>query len=320
MVRFGILGTARIARAFLGYPMDNAAFVAIASRDAEKAKAFAQEFNLPHYYGSYDELIADPGTDAVYMPLPLHLREEYVARCALAGKHVLVEKPSAFSVSSLERMLHVCSERNVLFMEGFMYRFLRIHNRAKEIVQSGEIGELINLVFSWCFNIAQRGRTGFRLEKAFGGGSLYDLGIYGADFIRFITGQTLDVLHAYVHRENPDGPDMFAHAACKAGRVFATMTCGFTADANYYMLCGDKGSIYAPVSLSGREVENFLHIHLLEGDERRVEQFPAENPYRWEAEYFARCIERHEEPFLGGANSMPNIRLIEQILQQAVPI
>ena len=151
-------------------------------------------------------------------------------------------------------------------MEGFMYRFKRVHNRAKEIVQQGTIGRLRFVNFAWSHNIGNRGHDGFRLEKDLGGGCLLDLGVYGTDWIRFITDTEPRLFQAYLHRREEDGLDLFAHVTYKAGDVLASMTCGDTTDANYYFLSGEKGSIYSPVALSVRQVPNVLHIHLLGSD------------------------------------------------------
>ena len=108
-VRWGVLGAAAIATsrfipAMKGAP--SARLVAIASRDAAKAKAVAQEFGIPRHFGSYDTLIADPEIDALYVPVPNHLHVEWSVKALAAGKHVLCEKPlclTAADVVALQR-------------------------------------------------------------------------------------------------------------------------------------------------------------------------------------------------------------------------
>ncbi len=95
MIRIGILGTAAIARPFFAAPLHHAVIAAIASRDLHRAAAFAKEFGIPGHYGTYDDLLADPTIDAVYLPLPPSLHAVWAIRAARAGKHVLVEKPAA---------------------------------------------------------------------------------------------------------------------------------------------------------------------------------------------------------------------------------
>ena len=144
--------------------------------------------------------------------------------------------------------------------------------------------------------------------------------MYGVDWIRFVTGAEPLLLNAYVHRREPDGLDVFAHATYTIDGILACMTCGFTTDANYYFLSGEKGSIYSPVALSGRVLPNNLHIHLLAADKNHVEHFPAENAYVLELDYFAQCIKQKRPPFLDGDNAIRNLNLIEEIAAHALPI
>lgn len=313
MVRFGILGAARIARAMFQSPLDGVEFIGIASGDRHKADQFGDEYHIPRRYGSYDTLLDDPDIDAVYIPLPQHLHKEYTIKAAERGKHVLVEKPAALSSGEIGEMESACRAAGVLFMEAFMYRFMRMPNRVKEIVQSGWIGPLRYIDFNFCFDIFTRGRTGYRLERSSGGGALYDLGIYGIDFLRFITGGEPDLVHVLLQRRQPEDIDVFTHAILQFGGAVGAMTCAFNCDANYYTVCGEHGKIFAPVGISGRLVENFIEIHHIADDAVKREYFPAENPYKWEIEYFARCIQNGEEPFLGFGNSKGNFAMLDKI-------
>jgi len=316
MVRFGILGTARVARMFPARGMTQAAIVAVASRDLRKAEAFARDQGIERFYGSYDALLEDPSVDAVLIPLPHHLHSEYSVKAAQAGKHVLVEKPAALSVSEVETMAAACHSRNLLFMEGLMYRFKKIHLRVKEIVDSGLLGTLSYIDFNWCFNIHAMGRAGFRLDPGVGGGALYDVGGYGVDFLYFLTGQTPRLLDAHIHRATPGGSDLLTHATCLMTGVLGTITCGYMNDANYYVVSGERGSLMVPGSVAGRIVDNWIEIHLHEGDRRYQETFAAENPYRNEMDYFAECITTGRQPVTCATNSARNIRLIEEILRR----
>jgi predicted dehydrogenase len=143
-----------------------------------------------------------------------------------------------------------------------------------------------------------------------------DLGIYGVDWIRFITNQDPRLQHACLS-ENANGLDVFAHATYAAGDALATMTCGYIADANDYYLSGEKGSIYAPVSLSGRALPSVLHVHLIGSDRRYSEEFPAENAYVLELDYFAQCILANRAPFLDAENARQNLAMIQEIRTSA---
>lgn len=142
-VRWRILSTAKIAQdELLPAYMDaaNAKVVAIASSN-RKVKEIASKFRSPKIYESYDELLEDPGIDAVYIPLPNALHSYWVKRAAEKGKHELCQKPAALTAKEAEEMIEVCKKNNVMFMEAFMYQFHPRHQRVKEIIASGEIGE-----------------------------------------------------------------------------------------------------------------------------------------------------------------------------------
>ncbi|KAK7305663.1 hypothetical protein VNO77_43571 [Canavalia gladiata] len=125
-VRFGILGCANIARKVaraIGLA-PNATLCAIASRSKEKAEKFAAENGFPasvRVYGSYDQVLEDPGVDAVYIPLPTGLHVRWVVMAATKKKHVLVEKPVALDVAELDRILQACESNGVQFMDGSMW-------------------------------------------------------------------------------------------------------------------------------------------------------------------------------------------------------
>jgi predicted dehydrogenase len=116
-IRFGILSTANIAKVVSNamHQSDYAAPLAVASRDLQKAEAFARENNIPRAYDSYDALLSDPDIDAIYLPLPTNLRTEWAIKSANAKKHVLVEKPLA-SAQDVRRMRQACSDNGVHFM------------------------------------------------------------------------------------------------------------------------------------------------------------------------------------------------------------
>ncbi|MGD0476411.1 MAG: Gfo/Idh/MocA family oxidoreductase, partial [Candidatus Velthaea sp.] len=144
-LRWGVLGTAQIGRAYVIPALigsANGRVTAIASRERSHATAAAAEFGIPHAHGSYDALLADPDVDAVYIPLPNALHAEWTIRAAEAGKHVLCEKPFAATADEALRMTEACRTHGVALMEAVMYRFHPQHVRVRELIASGAIGEV----------------------------------------------------------------------------------------------------------------------------------------------------------------------------------
>src|SRR5918999_4940318 len=124
-LRWGILSTADIARRKLVPGMqkaDRCEVVAIASRDATRARRVADEMSIPKAHASYEALLDDPDVDAIYLPLPNDLHATWTIAAARAGKHVLCEKPLALSSADAQRMIDACGEAGVSLMEAFMYR------------------------------------------------------------------------------------------------------------------------------------------------------------------------------------------------------
>ncbi|KKB86846.1 NAD-binding protein [Devosia limi DSM 17137] len=155
---------------------------AIASRDLGKAQAAAKKLGIPRAYGSYEELFADPDIDAIYNPLPNHLHVPMTVAAAKAGKHVLCEKPIALNARDSEALRECPPDRIVL--EAFMVRFHPQWLRAREIIRSGELGEVraINAVFGY----SNLDPNNVRNQPDIGGGGIMDIGCYPITAGRFL--------------------------------------------------------------------------------------------------------------------------------------
>ncbi len=188
-LRWGVLGVARIATKKVIPAMQRGAWTtvdAIASRDAAKAQDAARQLGVPKAYGSYEALVADPDIDAVYIPLPNHLHVEWTTRAAEAGKHVICEKPIGLTAADAEALVGVRDRTGVRIQEAFMVRTHPQWLRARDIAQSGQIGELRSIVgyFSF-FNDDPRN---IRHKKEYGGGGMLDIGCYLVNTSRMIFG------------------------------------------------------------------------------------------------------------------------------------
>ena len=153
-LRFGVLGCAAIAVQKVIPAIqrsERCEVVAIASRDADRAAAVAGDLAIGRHHGSYDDLLADPDVEAVYIPLPNHLHAPWTERAAAAGKHVLCEKPLALDTEEAIGMIDACRQAEVRLMEAFMYRVHPLWARVHELATDGTIGELqaIQAFFSY---------------------------------------------------------------------------------------------------------------------------------------------------------------------------
>ena len=183
---WGLLSTARINERLIPALRESkrSELKAVASRDRTAAQAYARRWQIPHAYGSYDELLADPDIHVVYVSLPNHLHAEWSVRCADAGKHVLCEKPLALTVEEVDRMMAAAQRNGVIIQEAAMMRFHPQTRQLSAAVAQNVIGE-VRLVRG-IFTFALRQPGDIRLDPTMGGGSLWDLGSYCVSFSRTI--------------------------------------------------------------------------------------------------------------------------------------
>src|SRR5688500_6105603 len=140
-IRWGLLSTANINTALIGPIQESARseLYAVGSRDGAKAKAYAQEKSITQTYGSYEEMLADPAVDAVYISLPNSLHCEWTVKAAEAGKHILCEKPLAVTLDEFDRMEAAATANGVTLVEAFMYLHHPQTLRAQEIIRNGTL-------------------------------------------------------------------------------------------------------------------------------------------------------------------------------------
>ncbi|HET7235644.1 MAG TPA: Gfo/Idh/MocA family oxidoreductase [Actinomycetota bacterium] len=245
VLRWGIVSTADIGVKKVIPPMQTAArceVVAIASRDLERGRAVADELGIERAHGSYEDLLADPDVDAVYIPLPNHLHAEWTIAAARAGKHVLCEKPLAMTAADAERMIEACRAEGVLVTEAFMYRLHPSWEAVREIVESGRVGELRS-VQSW-FSYFNDDPTNIRNMTAAGGGALYDVGCYSVNLSRMLFGAEPVRVQASVTRDPDMGIDVLTSAILDFPSGVSTFTCSIRSEPDQRVhIYGTEGRI-----------------------------------------------------------------------------
>jgi predicted dehydrogenase len=188
-LRIGILGGANIARQFTRDVAASAAvrIVAVASRKAESAAAFAAANGIPRHHGSYEALLADAGIDAIYLPLPNSLHAEWAIKAAATGKHVLCEKPLALSLAEAQAMFDAAEAHRVILLESFPYYFQPATGRLVALLQEGAIGTVRSVQSCFGFTMANPANN-IRMNPELGGGALLDAGSYALSVIRLAMG------------------------------------------------------------------------------------------------------------------------------------
>jgi len=263
LCRWGILGAANIARKnWKGMRLaGNSTIAAVASRDPAKAQRFIDEcqsevpFATPPAASSYEELLARPDVDAVYIPLPTGIRKEWVVKAAEAGKHVLCEKPCGVNAGELRAILDACRANRVQFMDGVMFMHSARLPLLRQVLDDGEtVGDIRRITSQFCFSAPEEFmKSNIRVSDALEPlGALGDLGWYNLRFTLFamkyqmpqrVTGRTL---FEHGSGEKPV-PMEFSGELFFPGGATAGFYCSFrTENHQWANISGSKGSIHVP--------------------------------------------------------------------------
>ena len=293
---WGILGCARISRRGLIPGIQGSAssrLDAIASRNLSTAKAWSEEFDVPRAYGSYEEILADPKIQAVYIPLPNELHREWVEAAADAGKHVLCEKPLALDAAQAIAMSEYCKSRRVLLMEAFMWRHQpRTEALQKLVYEDDAIGPLRLIRSSFSFPIDP---GDWRLDATRGGGALWDVGCYGVNTARLFARSEPDQIRVTAH-VGESGVDLSMSIALQfPGDILASIDCSFEQPFRcQYELVGERGLIEIPDAYLPPESPTALLTTLnsdpLAGNSAKTLTFDGRNQYLAMVDLFARSV------------------------------
>ena len=192
-MRWGVLSTALINRKLLAGAArsGDVEVLAVASRDADRAAAYAADHEIPRSYGAYDDLLGDPDVECVYVPLPNGLHHEWTMRALRAGKHVLCEKPYSRHPGEVIEAFDLAERSGLVLSEAYMYRYHPQTVRLAELVAEGAIGalRLIDASFTWPCDAP----GDVRLSPELGGGSLLDVGCYCVSAARLLAGEPRSV-------------------------------------------------------------------------------------------------------------------------------
>jgi predicted dehydrogenase len=322
-VRWGILGAARIATAKVIPAMQRGAWsevTAIASRDIGKAHSAAAALGIPKAYGSYEELIADPEIDAIYNPLPNHLHVPWSIRAAEAGKHVLCEKPISMTVAECRKLIDVRNRTGVKIGDGFMVRTHPQWLRAREIVRSGEIGDLRAVMVA--FSYFNRDPANIRNIEAVGGGALMDIGCYAIQFSRFLFEQEPVRVAGLLERDPEMRTDRLASALLDFPSGQAVFTCS-TQLAPYQraQLLGVKGRIEVQIPVN-TPPDRVSRIWIdsgtdLFGSSARLEEFPPCDQYTIQGDLFSMAVRGEGDVPTPLEDSIRNMAVIEALFRSA---
>ncbi|WP_027409720.1 Gfo/Idh/MocA family protein [Anoxybacteroides tepidamans] len=313
-VRWGILSTAAIARETLIPAIQRsrkAEVVAIASGSG-KAHEVAQQIGIPKAYNSYDALLNDPAIDAVYIPLPNSLHAEWTMKAAEHKKHVLCEKPAALCEGDVRKMVEACEKHQVIFMEAFMYQFHPQHQRVKDILASGEIGEVKTMRVGFSFYLHER-ENNIRMNAELGGGSLFDIGCYCIHSIRHILNAEPVELAVHSNYDEQHLVDLTTSGWMKMENgVHALFDCSFESVwRNEYEIVGTKGKLTVPRAYRPdlHDGEGLIIVQTESGKVR--EEVVVGDQYVLEIEHISDCILEGKEPSYSNQAMIQQARVLD---------
>jgi predicted dehydrogenase len=345
MVRIGILGTARIAERALIDParhVPSVTVTAVAARNADRAQTFGLRYGIPASYGSYDELLASPDIDAVYVPLPNSLHAPWTLRAIDAGKHVLCEKPFASNAAEALSVTAAAERSGLVVMEAMHYRYHPLVRRMAALLADGAIGVPSHAQVWTSWPVEDPGDI--RYDSGLAGGALMDGGCYAIDCLRLVgsaagagepsvTGALADPLPDRVtDRATAARVTFGAGASGGSGRSALTgwFESVFTRDGEFLAdvhVIGSQGTLW---------LRNFVNAHegrlivsrggSVVSDERAADlpdaaagglDAAASTTFAWQLRAFAAAV-LNGEPFpTTAANAVTTMRLIDDAYQEA---
>jgi predicted dehydrogenase len=329
-LQWGILGTGNIARQFCeGLATSRRTrLAAVGSRHQPSARAFATAHAIPAACASYDDVLADPSVDAVYVSLPNSLHHQWTIKALAAGKHVLCEKPLAATAAQAREMFDAARQAGRVLVEAFMYRAHPLIHSVLAAVRSGEIGPLRLVRTSFCYR-TMRIDGNIRFDPLLAGGALMDIGCYCTSFALLLAGEAPQLACA-AGRLHPAGVDELAAGTLTfPSGLISAFTCGMGLQAdNTAYLCGTEGYIEIPIPWKPSRTSTYT---VARGAPPKMDGGPRAQPhpprdtrtvqtdqdlYALEADDFAATILDNKPPLMTPDESLTNMRLLDDLRRQ----
>ncbi len=315
ILRWGLLSTARINRALITPLRDSKRneLYAVASRDPARVKAYAREHGIPHAYNSYEDMLADPQVDVVYISLPNSLHAEWTIKAAQAGKHVLTEKPLAISLAEVDAMVAAARANQVVIQEAFMYRHHPQTLFVQEKVQSGALGPIRFLRGSFSFFLDNPADV--RLDPALGGGSIWDLGCYPISYIRSVLRAEPEEVFGWMLPTNRGVDTVFAGQMRFHNGILAQFDSSFSLSERAEVeICGENASLLIPMPYKPG-IEDY--VVLRKGGSSEQIPLHGQELYSGEVENMAEAILEGKPQRVGLEDSRNNVKAILGFLESA---
>lgn len=319
-IRYAVAGLGHIAQVAILPAFahaENSELAALITGDVEKARQLSDKYDAPAFaYDDYERALRERGVDAVFIALPNTQHREYTERAAVAGVHVLCEKPMATTEADCRAMLDACARAEVRLMIAYRLHFTDAHVRAVELAKDGKLGELRYFNSLFAMQVAD---DNIRVSREDGGGPLFDIGIYCINAARYLfQDEPREVLATLATSDDErfDEVEEMAGVTMRfPGECLASFTCSFgSTDMDQLDLVGTEGVLHIEPAY---EYVGELKWRLKRGEKTEEKTFPAGDQFAAELIYFSACIREGREPEPSGREGMADVRIINAIYESA---
>jgi predicted dehydrogenase len=310
-ILWGILGPGKIAERFAQCVdvVEGASIHAVASRSRERGEKFARRHKASTVYSSYQELVADPEIDVVYIATPHHLHYENTRQCLDAGKHVLCEKPLTVNASESERLIALAKEKQLFLMEAMWTYFLPIYKVVRRWLDSREIGEVTLMTSTFGFT-PTRDEDGRLFNPELAGGTLLDIGIYNLAVSRWVMRQEVQSFDVRGLVGSTGVDELVTGTLEFDNNVISQFSCTFLSNTlNDFMIYGTRGHIRIHPNFWGATKATLVTGR----DEKTVNQPLRSTGFEFEIEEVGRCLRAGliESPVMTHEQSLASMRLMD---------
>jgi predicted dehydrogenase len=319
-VRYAVVGLGHIAQVAVlpafAHARGNSRLVAVVSGDAVKRREVARRYRLDHAFGYDDYDACLEQVDAVYIALPNSQHAEYAVRAARAGVHVLCEKPMAVTTAECGRMIAACARHRVKLMVAYRLHFEEVNLKVIDLVRAGRIGE--PKFFNSSFSMAVR-RGDIRTKRAFGGGTLYDIGVYCINAARYLfraepTEVAAMSVNSGVKALSEIDESTAAILRFDGGRVASFVTSFNGGDVAEYRIVGTRGDIH--VDPAYEYAEGLGYTLTVDGKTER-KTIGRRDQFAPQLLHFSDCVLRDRDPEPSGEEGRQDVRIVEALYRSA---
>lgn len=319
-VRYAVVGLGHIAQVAVlpafAHARRNSKLVAVVSDDRTKRREMTKRYRIEHAfsYKQFDDCLRE--VDAVYIALPNSMHAEYTVRAAKAGVHVLCEKPMAVTVRECRQMIVACRQARVKLMIAYRLHFETVNLAAMELARRGELGDL--KFFTSSFSMTVR-RGDIRTKREYGGGTLYDIGVYCINAARnLFRAEPTEVSAASINSglKSLAEIDETTAATLRFGneRVATFITSFNAADVAAYRIVGTKGHLHADPAY---EYAEGLEYRVEINGKKKTKRAGKRDQFAPELLYFSDCILRDTQPEPSGEEGLQDVRIVEALYESA---